>query len=554
MNLKGPSLPKKQSSSEDLSWDKLSKTAFILYQKGINGDKESVRKALELYEQLRLQFPDNNLIGAYYGSTLCLLGRDQTDSVERSANVIRGLKLLDQAVASDPDNFEIRVIRENICVNLPEMYFHRNATAVEDCEYLIACYEQYPADIPVELYFQFLYNLSTAYRNLGKTEAAEAIEEKLCRESQDPRYKAMLATKGGTSGQQSTESFRVLLQPLPVILKEGERLHQAALTGGKADIQRAIDFFAKAQVLYRDNQLFKAYHADCMSLKGRIAVNTGEMFANAIKAIKAIDDSVMRDPDNIKIRFIRANHSKRLPELFFARTATAVIDLEYLAGCIKREPQFFGKEQAEEILYDLGFCYFRLGLNNEGMETWHNLSQHCSERLREKIRIGLGNNLPPDMNPNLALEENREEFYAEARRLHDLGVLGNKIAAQKSLEMWEKAYSEDHTDPVAEGFFGSSLALIGREAKEINLMFRNGIKGLKHLNQALSRVPDDWELRLLRAYLCYSLPEAFFHTTQQAIEDFQYLITAYEQNDQLFSKELYERIVNDLQTGKQRVE
>jgi hypothetical protein len=162
MNLKGPSLPKKQSSSEDLSWDKLSKTAFILYQKGINGDKESVRKALELYEQLRLQFPDNNLIGAYYGSTLCLLGRDQTDSVERSANVIRGLKLLDQAVASDPDNFEIRVIRENICVNLPEMYFHRNATAVEDCEYLIACYEQYPADIPVELYFQFLYNLSIA--------------------------------------------------------------------------------------------------------------------------------------------------------------------------------------------------------------------------------------------------------------------------------------------------------------------------------------------------------------------------------------------------------
>ena len=84
-------------------------------------------------------------------------------------------------------------------------------------------------------------------------------------------------------------------------------------------------------------------------------------------------------------------------------------------------------------------------------------------------------------------------------------------------------------------------------------MFGNAIKGLKHINEALNRDSDKWELRLLRGYLAYSLPEVFFHTTHQAIRDFQYLKDAYEQNPALFNEKLYEQIVMDLQAAEERI-
>jgi hypothetical protein len=554
MNSKKTASPGKPKSCDSLSWIELYKLIADQYQKGVDGDKDSAREALRLLEQARIQAPDNNLVLAYYGSTLCLLGRDLTDSIERSANVIRGLKFLDEAVAHEPDNFEIRVIRGNVCVNLPEMYFHRSDSAIEDCKFVISCYEKYPDSIPADLYFQFMYNLSIAYQNLGDEPASESILKKLILESQDPKYKNLLAPKGTANGCQNTDSFYMLLQPFPILLEEGARLHQAALSGGKMEVKKAADFFTKAMVLHPNNPLLKTYHADCMSLQGRTATNTGEMFASAIKATKVMDALVNGEPDNIKIRYIRANHSMRLPEVFFARTATAITDLEYMAAKLRQDPGLFGADQTEEILFNLGICYFRLGLDNEGEVVWQNLYNECSEQTREKISVHRRNRVPLNLNPNLSLAANPAEYFAEAKRLHSLGVSGNQAAARKAFDLWEKAYSANPADPVAQGFYGSSLALIGRDSSETGAMYGNAIKGLKHLSEALGRDPENWELHLLRAYLSYSLPEVFFHTTQQAIDDFQYLKNAYEQKSNLFAWELYDQILIDLQKARRKIE
>lgn len=553
MNQKHSLSFQKQKLSEDSSWTERFQEALSLHQQGVSGDKRSVQEASRLLAQLNTLVPGNNLVLAYYGSSLCLLGRDLEDPVERSASVIRGLKFLDQAVVTEPDNFEIRIMRGNIGINLPEMYFHRNHTAVEDFKYLIGCYERYPDLVPTELYFQFLYSLSIAYGNLGEKEASETFLKRLCHESHDPKYKALLAPNAN-NGKPASDNFGFLLQPLPVILEEAEKYHQAALTGGKTAVQKAIDFLAKAQVLHPEDPLLKVYHADCLSLKGRISANTGEMFANAIKALKIMDTAVVNNPDDLRIRYIRAQQSMRLPELFFARTATAITDLEYLTHRINQDPKLFTIEQTEEILFDLGLCYLRLRLNTEGEAIWRQLLQRTSnEKMRTKISNHRSNLLSPEYNPNLSLIPDPAEFYAQARRLHYLGVSGNQAAAKAALELWEKAFDIYPADPVAQGFYGSSLALIGREAAEINSMFGNAIKGLKHLNEALNRDSDNWELRLLRGYLAYSLPEVFFHTTHQAIRDFQYLKNAHELNPALFSEKLYEEIVMDLQSAEERI-
>jgi hypothetical protein len=543
----------KEVNDPQPTWPELLRQAIRLHQDGIAGDQQAVREALAILEQLRIAHPDHTRINAYYGSALCLTGRDIEDPVERSANTIKGLKLLDQALATEPDNCEIRIIRGNICVNLPEMYFHRNATAVEDFNYLISGCESCPDTIPAELYLQFLYNLSSAYANLGQTTASAAVRQKLLDKAMDPHYQQLLAVKDPAGSNCGANHFAILFQPLPIILIESAKLHQRALTGQKGDLQTALDFFAKAQVLFPDNPLFQAYHADCLSLRASAASNTGEMFANAIKATKTIDAAVVSNPDNITLRLIRAQHSLRLPELFFARSATAITDLEYLARRAEQQPELFSKAEAEAILFKLGISYRRLGLNSEAEEVWRKLGSSADPEIQSQIALARQNESPPPVNSTLSLQTDREAFYTEARHLHELGVNGNKTAAQLGLKLWEEAHNSDPADPVAQGYYGSSLALVGKYTAGINDMFGGAIKGLKIINEALTRDPDNWELRLLRAYLGYSLPEAFFHTTRQAIQDLQFLKKAYEQNDTLFPPKLYEQIRRDLKSACQRM-
>ncbi|HYH04254.1 MAG TPA: hypothetical protein VEC37_14275, partial [Bacillota bacterium] len=410
MKLKSFIKPKNTTAAAGPSWQELLQQAVQLHQKGIEGDRSAVQQALSLFEQVRTVVPEDNLTLAYYGSALCLLGRDLEDNVQRSAKVIQGLKYLDQAVRNEPDQWVIRMLRGHVCVNLPETYFHQNAKAVSDFQYLITCYERYPEDIPKELYFQFLYNLCIAYHNLGQTEAAAAIRGKMQDEFKDSPWQSGATSKG-------VGNMPVVLQPLPILLETAEKIHQRALSGEKHNIQQALEFFSQARLLHPDQVVFEAYHADCLSLQGRNASNTGEMFANAIKATKTIDAAILKEPDNIQIRFIRAQQSMRLPEMFFARTATAVIDWEYLVERYRQEPQLFKKEQIEEIHYQLSLCYRRLGLNEEAEALWRELIADSSPEIQQRVARQLQINEAPKPLTGLSLVTQRTQFYEEAKRL-----------------------------------------------------------------------------------------------------------------------------------------
>ncbi|HEY8463069.1 MAG TPA: hypothetical protein VIM29_03475 [Bacillota bacterium] len=526
-------------------WLKLFQKAVQLHQKGVDGDTGAVREALGLLEQVRRKVPDHNLVRAYYGSTLCLLGRDLEDNLQRCAQVVQGLKHLDQAVQNEPGQIEIRLLRGLTCVNLPETYFHQNAKAVADFEYLITCYERYPKDIPKDLYFQSLSNLCIAYRNLGQSEAVAVIQRKLRQEFNPGQLQQ--SDSGDTQA-----NLPLYLQPLSRLLEAAKKMHQQALSGDKQGIQQALVFFDKARLLYPEQPLFEVYYADCLSLQGSLASNPGEMFAKAIKATKIMDAAVVNHPDDLRIRLVRAHHSMRLPELFFARTVTAVIDWEYLIERWRQNPQLFTAEEIEEIRYRLGLCYQRLGLAHEAEELWQELLPEATPAMRRRIAAvqGSRNDLGPL--PTVTLEGDCQGFYREAKRLHNLGVAGNPVAARLALQLWEQAQAFNPADPVARGYYGSALALTGRDSNQVNEMFANAIKGLKLLNEALDSDPGNWELRLLRGYLSYSLPEVFFHTGQRAIADFQFLIRAYKQNPALFPQELYEQICADLEQACQR--
>lgn len=110
----------------------------------------------------------------------------------------RGLKALDQAIKAEPNNSEIRVLRGNVAFRLPEIYFKRTKTAIEDFQFLIKGYEDKRNNISKEQYSEFLLNLGIAYKTLGDNQNAENIWGKLLKMN-NSKYKKIIekARKNG---------------------------------------------------------------------------------------------------------------------------------------------------------------------------------------------------------------------------------------------------------------------------------------------------------------------------------------------------------------------
>ncbi|AJY73846.1 hypothetical protein [Paenibacillus beijingensis] len=153
--------------------------AVKLHQRGVNGEKKAAADAYKLLAELRAAEPSNARLEAYYGSTLTLMARDALQPLEKADKAQQGLNALDRAVSMDPDRIEIRLIRANVCLRLPEDFFHRSKTAIEDFSFLLARYETNPGLFSKEQLIQILNNLGASYRNAGKPNEANAVSQRL---------------------------------------------------------------------------------------------------------------------------------------------------------------------------------------------------------------------------------------------------------------------------------------------------------------------------------------------------------------------------------------
>lgn len=162
------------------------------YGKAVKGDKEAAKTALELLKRIHLADTSNCRVEAYLGAATALQGRDILDPIQRFKLAMKGLKMLDHAVACEAGNIEFRRLRGQVCFKLPEMYFHRTATAIEDFSYMIAQYEENHNIFTADEYSKLLFDLGTAYQNLNRTEDANKIFSKLLSITDDPKYKGMI--------------------------------------------------------------------------------------------------------------------------------------------------------------------------------------------------------------------------------------------------------------------------------------------------------------------------------------------------------------------------
>ncbi len=549
--------------------------AVNLHDLGVKGDQEAVQKAHRMFTEIWSENPDNHLAEAYLGSATALLGRDHPNLDEKFRLAVEGLKLLDSAAAKDEKNIEIRILRGHVCFNLPEMYFHRLSTAVEDFEFIISGYRRNKRAFSKEFYIETLFNLGSAYKQLGRSQEAETVWQKILFQTRDPKYLNRLRQEGIHVPQWMT-GFRPWPGPRPgpysrqrpglgarpgqrpgnpepaentEQLEEARKIHRRAVTGGKEEVTEAFAYFEKALREDPHNNLLQAYHADCLSMVGRESGDHALLFGNAIKALIDLDKAVNGDPDNIEIRLLRASHSYRLPEQFFRRSATAMGDYEYLLQRYQEDNTLFDQKTWLKIQENLGEVYERLEMKEEAKSAWKKLYDLTGEEkylLKQRPE-------EVDFDAEKVKGMNWKQVLQEGIRFHNLGVAGNKKAARIAKALLEGVYKAKPGNSLAKAYYGSSLALTGWHSPNPGDMFGNGIKGFKLVKEAAERDPNNPQLRILRGYLAYNLPENFFHMTELAIKDFRFLIEAYKKDKNIFSEEFYRQVVYDLGAAYQRI-
>lgn len=170
--------------------------AVKLHERAVHGDKQAVKQAYELFKNLVQLDPQDRLAQAYLGSTTSLLGRDALDPIERHNYATKGLKLLDEVVVKEPHNLEIQSLRAYVCFNLPEPFFHRTVTAIEDFKHLASRYEQDKNSLTEKFYHQVLFDLGVAYKRLNRLDEAKATWNKLLQVTTNPKYRKLVSQEG----------------------------------------------------------------------------------------------------------------------------------------------------------------------------------------------------------------------------------------------------------------------------------------------------------------------------------------------------------------------
>jgi tetratricopeptide (TPR) repeat protein len=541
------------------------------HELGVGGDKEAVKKSHDLFKKLYDKDNKNNLIAAYLGSATSLMGRDAIDPNQRLKLALKGLKMLDNAVKQEEENIEIRNLRANVCFRLPEMYFHRTGTAVEDFSYLASRYEQDNSVFDEERYWQVLLNLGSAYKELNQMQNAQSIWSKLAAVTNSSKYMMLLRQAGFDTTnivkqpeqveqdgkKQEVRALKGFVESLPESGKkkdekdidEGIWLHFCAhQQGGEfVDVQKALKAFEQFYGESPEDPVITAYYADCVSLMGIYAKDSTSMFSNAIKAMKIFDSAVNGSPDCIEARLLRGLQSFRLPEAFFKRTATAITDFEYLVDRYRQDSTIFSEELYWMILYLLGKAYQRLDMDSEAKAAWQSLLNKSSDdKYKALLEKELSENSEVSRLPDDLSKLSRTELFNEAVRLHNLAVEGNRKASQKALELMKKVYEEEPDDPLVEGYYGSSLALAGRDSNNSQELFNNAVQGLQHLKHAASKDSNNISLRLMRANLMYNLPDAFFPLVAKTCKEFKFIASSYERDNSVIPQESYWEVLYKL--------
>ncbi|WP_235179278.1 tetratricopeptide repeat protein [Bacillus cihuensis] len=327
--------------------------------KGADGDKNAVKIAYEIFLKLRKAEPDNAFIEAYYGSALTLLARDAVQPLEKADKAQEGLDSLNQAISMDPNQKEIRLLRSNVCLRLPESFFHCSQTAIEDFSFLLDRYKEDPSYLTNMQVRGIMEGLSAAYQNVGKLSEANEVLQRLT--------------------QLNRQLENVSEKDIEIFLKQVISLHKDALGGNKKAVQDMHQLLEQARSDYPGYPLLDAYYGITLLLIARDKTSPLSRLKGSKAGLKLLDGAVSAAPQDSRIRLLRGRAAYRLPEEHFHRAQTVIEDYTFLIDREMHEEGFLETEKYLQLIYELGEVYCRIGRNQAAIMCWKKLKNDTQD-------------------------------------------------------------------------------------------------------------------------------------------------------------------------------
>ena len=155
--------------------DPLIKQIQARHEKAVNGDTKETKALTTDLEKWSQEQPKNYLLQAYLGSTYTLDSRDAWPGPGKLTYLRNGGKLLDGAVAADPDNPAVRFVRAIDYFELP-FFFGKGKTARDDFQLLLKQIDgdvKTPYTLNVETQQAIYYYAGLSYQQLSQTPEAK---------------------------------------------------------------------------------------------------------------------------------------------------------------------------------------------------------------------------------------------------------------------------------------------------------------------------------------------------------------------------------------------
>ncbi len=204
-----------------------------LHKDAVEGNEKAVQDMHQLLERVRSDNSDIPLLDAYHGSTMILIARDKTNPLEKLRWSKSGLKLLDEAVSAAPQNIMIRLLRGKAAYQLPEKYFQRSRTAIEDYTFLIEQQIHGEGFLETKRYWQLIYELGEVYYRIGRNEDARKCWHTLKNKTQAPDLLHLIHLKlKSLEGKPAVEYIPNAESPISNLIRRAVSAFESELRNG----------------------------------------------------------------------------------------------------------------------------------------------------------------------------------------------------------------------------------------------------------------------------------------------------------------------------------
>lgn len=159
-----------------------------LYRKGLEGDKQAVIDCIRELEEALTKQPNNHLARVYLGSAYTVRSRDLAFGPKKLQTLRQGLRVMDEAVASAPDDPKVRLGRALTTSALPAI-FGRSTESRTDFLILADMAKTTPAKFESSDLLIVYYNAGLAAKAGGNATRAEELWREGLRHGTDAAIK-----------------------------------------------------------------------------------------------------------------------------------------------------------------------------------------------------------------------------------------------------------------------------------------------------------------------------------------------------------------------------